>query len=105
VDIRTSTPPRPMAPSSTASPAPAPASRTNSRTGGPARARDSRADVKRPSAARFYRGRCSAGLETVAYSESGRWLCHEADGEWRRCEHLGGRPVLEQRRARAGRGR
>ena len=32
-------------------------------------------------------GRCSAGLETVACSESGRWLCREPDGEWRRCEH------------------
>jgi len=33
-----------------------------------------------------------AGLETVACSESGRWLCCEtATSEWRRCEHSAGR--------------
>ena len=33
-------------------------------------------------------GRCWAGLETVACSESGRWLCRDdAESEWRHCEH------------------
>jgi hypothetical protein len=34
-----------------------------------------------------FTSRCSAGLETVACSESGRWLCREPGCEWRRCEH------------------
>ena len=36
-------------------------------------------------------GRCSAGLETVACSETGGWLCREPGCEWRRCEHWGHR--------------
>jgi hypothetical protein len=44
-------------------------------------------------------GRCSAGLETVACTETGRWLCRdEATSEWRRIDE-----VMEQRRARAAR--
>jgi hypothetical protein len=50
-------------------------------------------------------GRCSAGLETVAFSESGRWLCRDTPtSEWRRCEHWAIDAVLEKRRRRlAGR--
>jgi hypothetical protein len=48
-------------------------------------------------------GRCSAGLETVACSETGRWLCRDQGGEWRKCEHWAIDAVLEQRRARAAR--
>jgi hypothetical protein len=46
-------------------------------------------------------GRCSAGLETVACSESGRWLCCEPGGEWRRCEHRTIDAVMERWRPRA----
>jgi hypothetical protein len=33
-------------------------------------------------------GHCDAGFETVAGSESGRWLCRATPtSEWRRCRH------------------
>src|SRR4249920_3688474 len=37
-------------------------------------------------------------VETVACSESGRWLCREPGDEWRRCEHWAIDAVLELRR-------
>jgi hypothetical protein len=47
---------------------------------------------------------CSADLETVACSETGRWLCRDdAEREWRRCEHWAIDAVKEQRRAQAAR--
>ena len=47
-------------------------------------------------------GQCSAGLETVACSETGRWLYRESGREWRRCEHRAIDTAMERRRARAG---
>jgi hypothetical protein len=47
----------------------------------------------------------SAGLETVACSETGRWLCREPGDEWRKCEHWAIDAVLEERRGRAVRAR
>ena len=44
-------------------------------------------------------GRCSADLETVACSETGRWLCRDTpESDWRRCEHWAIDAVIAQRR-------
>lgn len=45
---------------------------------------------------RLLPGRCAAGLETVACSESGRWLRRDdAESEWRRFEHWAIDAVLD----------